>query len=145
MINTVYFVLDNLPKTKLLRCKLCSVYVVQTNYQQHLETTVHKIALYYFQNKNIQINGVRGEGQILSSRLLAPNYDSIDDFLNIIESDVVNLVLCVIKLQKSDLINVTVKMFGLYKQIISEHDSSILGDVKSFIVKGEVILNILCT
>lgn len=135
------FVLDNLPKTKLLRCKLCSVYVVQTNYQEHLETTVHKIALCYFQNDNIKINGVQGEGQILSSLIVSPNYDSIDDFLKSIESDVVDLICRVIKTQKRDLINVTIKMFGLYKQEISKNDLSILGDVKSFIIKNEVILD----
>jgi len=122
----------------LLRCKQCSIYVVQQNYEQHLETTAHKISFCYFQNENIQINGVKSDGRFLSCRILSPKYLSIDHFFQSIESDVLDLISKIIEFQNHEHVNVNLKMFGLYNHNgLNQSDN--LGDVKSFLIKKEVI------
>ncbi|XP_060870680.1 uncharacterized protein LOC132945074 [Metopolophium dirhodum] len=133
---------DDLKKTEplqLIRCKLCSIYVVQQNYEQHQETTAHKISLFYLKNEKIQINGVQNDNCFLSCRILSPKYLSIDDFFQSIESDVVELIAKIIQLQNGGPISVNIKMFGLYNHnsLISKPDT--LGDVKSFMIRNEVL------
>uniref|UniRef100_A0A2H8TSY1 Zinc finger protein 236 n=1 Tax=Melanaphis sacchari TaxID=742174 RepID=A0A2H8TSY1_9HEMI len=131
---------DNLQKTEplqLIRCKQCCVYVIQKNYEYHLETTAHKISLSYLKNERIQINGVQCDNQFLSCRILSPEHMSIDHFFQSIESDVLELIAKVIKFQNNMPINVNVKIFGLYnhKSLMNKIDN--LGDVKSFLLKNE--------
>ncbi|XP_016657158.1 uncharacterized protein LOC100160441 isoform X2 [Acyrthosiphon pisum] len=133
---------DNPKKTKplqLIRCKLCSIYVVQQNYEQHQETTAHKISLLYLKNEKVQINGVQSDNCFLSCRILSPKYVSIDDFFQSIESDVMELIARIIQLQNGGPIRVNIKMFGLYNHnsLISKPDT--LGDVKSFMIRNEIL------
>ncbi|XP_001944172.2 uncharacterized protein LOC100160441 isoform X3 [Acyrthosiphon pisum] len=132
----------NPKKTKplqLIRCKLCSIYVVQQNYEQHQETTAHKISLLYLKNEKVQINGVQSDNCFLSCRILSPKYVSIDDFFQSIESDVMELIARIIQLQNGGPIRVNIKMFGLYNHnsLISKPDT--LGDVKSFMIRNEIL------
>jgi len=87
----------------------------------------------------VQINGVQSDNCFLSCRILSPKYVSIDDFFQSIESDVVELIARIIQLQNGGPISVNIKMFGLYNHnsLISEPDT--LGDVKSFMIRHEVI------
>ncbi|KAL4112492.1 hypothetical protein QTP88_016265 [Uroleucon formosanum] len=133
---------DNLQKAKplqLIRCKLCSIYVVRQNYKQHQETTAHKISLIYFKNKIIQINEVQKDNCFLNCRILSLKYDSMDHFFLSIKSDVVELFARIIQLQNNGPISVTIKMFGLYNHNILISKPDTLGDVKSFMIKNEIL------
>lgn len=96
-------------------------------------------------NEKIQINGQCSNNQFVSCRILSPKHNiSIDHFFHSIKSDVLDLIDRVIKLQNRESVNVNVQMFGLYshKDLLSETDN--LGDVKSFMIKNEVIEKINC-
>lgn len=127
-----------------MRCKECFIYVIQNNYQQHIETIFHKIAAVYFLNDKIQINRTESESRILSARVFSPTHNSINNFFLEVESNVLDLVDRVIKLQNHKLINITIQMFGLYnwnKSIPKTNKSTNLGKVESFIIKNEVNKN----
>jgi len=138
----IIFFLDNLQKAEplqLIRCKQCCVYVIQKNYNHHLETTAHKISLCYLKNDKIQINGVQCDNRFLSCRILSLEHVSIDDYFQSIESDVLELISKIIRFQNNEAVNVNIKLFGLYNhnRLMSDNDN--LGDVKSFMIKNEVI------
>jgi len=142
LIYIIFFFLDNLQKTEplqLIRCKQCCVYVIQKNYNHHLETTAHKISLCYLKNDKIQINGVQCDKRFLSCRILSPEHVSIDNYFQSIESDVLELISKIMRFQNNKAVNVNIKLFGLYNHnsLMSENDN--LGDVKSFMIKNEVI------
>lgn len=127
-----------------MRCKECLIYVVQNNYQQHTETIVHKIAAVYFSNDKVQINGTQSEDRILSSRIFSPTHNSINNFFLEVESNVLDLVDRVIKLQNNKLVNITIQMLALYnwnKSIPKTNQSTNLGKVESFMIKNEVNKN----
>lgn len=127
-----------------MRCKECFIYVVQNNYQKHIETIVHRIAAIYFLNDKIQINGIQSDDRILSSRIFSPTHNSIDDFFIEVESNVLDLVDRIIKLQNHRLINITIRMFALYnwnKSVPQINQSTNLGKVESFMIKNEVNKN----
>jgi len=67
--------------------------------------------------------------------MLSPKFVSIDDFFESIESDVLELIAKIIQLQNDGPINVKIKMIGLY----NHNNSDDLGDVKSFVIRNEVI------
>lgn len=138
LTKTLKWILDALQKTEplqLIRCKQCSMYVVQQNYKLHLETTTHKISLFYLKSEKIQINVVQSDNCFLSCRILSPKHVSIDHFFQSIKSDVLELISRIIELQKNEPINVKIKMFGLY----NHNQSDDLGDVKTFMIRNEVI------
>lgn len=124
---------------QLIRCRQCCVYVIQKNYNHHLETTAHKISVCYLNNDKIQINGVQCDNRFLSCRILSPEHVSIDNFFQSIESEVLELISKIIRFQNDVPVNANIKLFGLYnhKSLMSETDN--LGDVKSFMIKNEVI------
>uniref|UniRef100_A0A2S2P154 Uncharacterized protein n=1 Tax=Schizaphis graminum TaxID=13262 RepID=A0A2S2P154_SCHGA len=132
---------DNLKKTEplqLIRCKQCCTYVIQKNYEDHLETTAHKILLCYLNNEKIQINGVQCDSRFLSCRILSPEHVLIDQFFQSIESDVLELIARIIKFQNNKPVNVTIKLFGLYNNsLMSKTDN--LGDVKSFLIRNQIL------
>ncbi|KAE9535620.1 hypothetical protein AGLY_007521 [Aphis glycines] len=133
---------DNLQKTEplqLIRCKQCCVYVIQKNYNHHLETTAHKISLCYLKNDKIQINGVQCDDRFLSCRILSPEHVSIDNYFQSIESDVLELISKIMRFQNNKAVNVNIKLFCLYNHnsLMSNHDN--LGDVKSFMIKNEIL------
>lgn len=131
---------DNFQKTEplqLIRCKQCNIYVVQQNYENHLQTTAHKISLCYFKNDKIQVNGVQCDNRFLSCRILSPKHISIDHFFQSIESNMLELIARIIKFQNNESVSVNIKMFGLYN-----HNNSISisdGDVKSFVMSNEIL------
>lgn len=133
---------DNLQKAEplqLIRCKQCCVYVIQKNYNHHLETTAHKISLCYLKNDKIQINGVQCDNRFLSCRILSLEHVSIDNYFQSIESDVLELISKIIRFQNNEAVSVNVKLFCLYNhnRLMSNNDN--LGDVKSFVIKNEIL------
>lgn len=122
-----------------MRCKQCYIYVVQKNYQQHINTVAHKIAVAYYKSKNVQVIKGHCENVILNTRIVSTcNSDSIHDFFNSIEDPVKNLIGVVLHIINGP-IKVFIKMFALYQKMFSQNTDSILGDVMTFIIKDEVI------
>jgi len=115
------------------------MYVVQDNYQQHIDTIGHKMSVCYFQNENIKIQMVKGEEHILSCLVTLTEHNSIDNFFCSIESHTLELINRVIKLLVHPVVSVDIKMIALYSDSDSNSKSNMLGKVKSFVIKNEVI------
>lgn len=146
------FIVDNIRRVEpiqLLWCKLCNIYTFKNKYQQHRETTGHKISNYYHNcDKSILISKVQCNNRILRSRIFLPknifHRDSIDEFFCLVESDLLELFYHIIKLQYDKPIKVKVEMYILYKynNYSSSHENK-LEKVEKLSVENEVIIIVI--
>jgi len=97
------------------------------------------MAVYYFQNENIQIRMVKCEEHILSCLITLTEHNSIDSFFCSIEPHTLDLIDRVIKLLTHPVVSVDIKMIALYSDSESNSKSDMLGKVKSFTIENEVI------
>lgn len=136
-------ILDVPQKTEplqLSRCKICKVFLVRGNYQDHLLTVAHQIGILYSNSNKIEINETLSDGCTMSYRLNSPRAESlVNSFFCSVKSEFLLLIQRVITFPSSLLFSVTFKLLTVYDLKRFKNKPNKLGEAKAFTINKKVI------
>lgn len=118
------------------------MYLVPTNYDEHLETIAHKIGEFYEHNEKILINhGIDVLPDcFLNCRFLTPEQKmSTNVFLSSIRLELLRLIYKVLELSENNSIKTVLKLFAIYNSNQTINKADYLGSVEMFTLNDEVI------